>query len=316
MYVKQRSVSEGKIFMKRNKSMILAFTLPGTLLFFGVFVYPIIRTIIMSFFKIIEITDPVNKWEFRGFGNYLDLFNTALFRQSLINIGKIWTIGGITTLAISLLIAIILTSGIRGKGFFQATIYLPNVISAVAMATMWIQYAFNSSYGFLTTFFRMLGLESLAKIQWLDAEHKFWALLFSYCFGMIGHHMLIWISGIERISKEYYEASSIDGANKVQQFFHITLPLLKGILRTNIIMWSISIAGFFIWSQLFSPLTADTSTVVPMVYMYTKVFGAETADIISRDAGAGAAIGIILCVLVIVIFKIANRLLKDDDLEF
>ncbi|ESL02549.1 ABC transporter, permease protein [Catonella morbi ATCC 51271] len=316
MYIKQWSVSEGKIFMKRNKSMILAFTLPGTLLFFGVFVYPIIRTVIMSFFRIVEITDPVNKWEFRGFGNYLDLFNTPLFRQSLVNIGKIWTIGGIITLAISLMLAIILTSGIRGKAFFQAAIYLPNVISAVAMATMWIQYVFNSSYGFLTTFFRMLGLESLAKIQWLDEEHKFWALLISYCFGMIGHHMLIWISGIERISKEYYEASGIDGANKVQQFFHVTLPLLRGILRTNIIMWSIRIAGFFIWSQLFSPLTADTSTVVPMVYMYTKVFGAETADIISRDAGAGAAIGIILCVLVLLIFKISNKVLKDDDLEF
>ena len=316
MYIKQWSVSEGKIFMKRNKSMILAFTLPGTLLFFGVFVYPIIRTVIMSFFRIVEITDPVNKWEFRGFGNYLDLFNTPLFRQSLVNIGKIWTIGGIITLAISLMLAIILTSGIRGKAFFQAAIYLPNVISAVAMATMWIQYVFNSSYGFLTTFFRMLGLESLAKIQWLDEEHKFWALLISYCFGMIGHHMLIWISGIERISKEYYEASGIDGANKVQQFFHVTLPLLRGILRTNIIMWSIRIAGFFIWSQLFSPLTADTSTVVPMVYMSTKVFGAETADIISRDAGAGAAIGIILCVLVLLIFKISNKVLKDDDLEF
>ena len=61
MCMKQWSVSEGKIFMKRNKSMILAFTLPGTLLFFGVFVYPIIRTVIMSFFKIIEITDPVSK---------------------------------------------------------------------------------------------------------------------------------------------------------------------------------------------------------------------------------------------------------------
>ena len=316
MYIKQWSVSEGKIFMKRNKSMILAFTLPGTLLFFGVCVYPIIRTVIMSFFRIVEITDPVNKWEFRGFGNYLDLFNTPLFRQSLVNIGKIWTIGGIITLAMSLMLAIILTSGIRGKAFFQAAIYLPNVISAVAMATMWIQYVFNSSYGFLTTFFRMLGLESLAKIQWLDEEHKFWALLISYCFGMIGHHMLIWISGIERISKEYYEASGIDGANKVQQFFHVTLPLLRGILRTNIIMWSIRIAGFFIWSQLFSPLTADTSTVVPMVYMYTKVFGAETADIISRDAGAGAAIGIILCVLVLLIFKISNKVLKDDDLEF
>ena len=149
--MKQWSVSEGKIFMKRNKSMILAFTLPATLLFFGVFVYPIIRTVIMSFFRIVEITDPVSRWEFRGFGNYIDLFSASLFRQSLINIGKIWTIGGVITLAVSLLLAIILTSGIRFKGFFQAAIYLPNVISAVAMATMWIQYVFNSSYGFLTS---------------------------------------------------------------------------------------------------------------------------------------------------------------------
>ena len=115
--------------MKRNKSMIWAFTIPGTILFLGVFIYPIIRTVIMSFFTIVEITDPINKWEFRGLGNYVDLFNAPLFIQSLINIAKIWTIGGIVTLSISLLIAIILTSGIRGKGFFQAAIYLPNVIS-------------------------------------------------------------------------------------------------------------------------------------------------------------------------------------------
>ena len=61
--------------MKRNKSMIWAFTIPGTILFLGVFIYPIIRTVIMSFFKIVEITDPISKWEFRGLGNYADLFN-------------------------------------------------------------------------------------------------------------------------------------------------------------------------------------------------------------------------------------------------
>ena len=69
--------------MKRNRSMILAFTLPATLLFIAVFVYPIIRTVIMSFFRIVEITDPVSRWEFRGLGNYIDLFNASLFRQSL-----------------------------------------------------------------------------------------------------------------------------------------------------------------------------------------------------------------------------------------
>ena len=81
-------------------------------------------------------------------------------------------------------------------------------------------------------------------------------------------------------------------------------------------MWSISVAGFFIWSQLFSPLTPDTSTVVPMVYMYVKLFGADSVDVVSRDAGSGAAIGIILCLFIVIIFNVANRLLKDDDLEF
>lgn len=302
--------------MKRNKSMILAFTFPGTLLFLAAFVYPIMKTILMSFFSITEITDPMSKWSFHGIGNYISLFNANLFQISFWNLLRIWLIGGIITLGVSLFLATILQSGIRGKRFFQAAIYLPNVISAVAMATMWIQYVFNSSYGFLSAFFRAVHLDKLADIQWLDSDHKFWALLISYCFGMIGHHMLIWVSGIERISPDYYEAAGIDGANKINQFIHITLPLLKGILRTNIIMWSISIAGFFIWSQLFSPLTPDNSTIVPMVYMYVKLFGAESADMVARDAGSGAAIGVILCLFVVIVFRLANKLLRDDDLEF
>lgn len=302
--------------MKRNKSMIIAFAGPATLIFVAMFVYPIIRTVIMSFFSIQEITDPISKWTFNGFGNYVSLMQTPLYLTSWVNLLKIFFIGGIITLGISLLMAVVLKSGVRGKGFFQAAIYLPNVISSVAMATMWIQYVFNSSYGFLTNFFRALHLDGLASIQWLDADHKFWALLLSYCFGMVGHFMLIWVSGIERIGQDYYEAASIDGATKVGQFFYITLPLLKGILRTNIIMWSISVSGFFLWSKLFSPISADTSTVVPMVYMYDKLFGAENTGDVVRDAGSAAAIGVMLCIFIVVVFTVVNRLIKDEDLEF
>lgn len=227
--------------MKRNRSMILAFALPATLLFLAAFVYPVIRTVFMSFFSIQEITDSFSKWKFNGFGNYITLLGNALYRTSWANLIKIFFIGGLITLGVSLLLAVILTSGVCGKKFFQAAIYLPNVISSVAMATMWIQYVFNSSYGFLTNFFGALHLDFLADIQWLDPEHKFWALLLSYCFGTIGHYMLIWISGIERISPEYYEAAALDGANKIQRFQYITMPLLRSILRTNIIMWSISV---------------------------------------------------------------------------
>ena len=302
--------------MKRNRSMIIAFAGPATIFFLATFIYPIFRTLVMSFFSIQEITDPISKWKFNGIGNYVSLLQTPLYVTSWINLFKIFVIGGCITLGVSLLLAVILKSGVHGKGFFQAAIYLPNVISAVAMATMWIQYVFNSSYGFLTTFFRALHLDFLANIQWLDADHKFWALLLSYCFGMIGHFMLIWVSGIERISPDFYEAASIDGAGKVSQFFRITLPLLRGIFRTNIIMWSISVSGFFIWSKLFSPISADTSTVVPMIYMYDKLFGAENTGDVVRDAGRAAAIGVMLCLFIVIVFTVVNKLIKNDDLEF
>lgn len=302
--------------MKRNRSMIIAFAGPATLIFVATFIYPIIRTIVMSFFSIQEITDATDKWKFNGIGNYISLMETPLYRTSWINLFKIFIIGGVITLGASLLLAVILKSGVHGKRFFQAAIYLPNVISAVAMATMWIQYVFNSSYGFLTNLFKALHLDFLADVQWLDADHKFWALLISYCFGMIGHFMLIWVSGIERIGKDYYEAASIDGANKVGQLLYITLPLLKGIFRTNVIMWSISVSGFFIWSKLFLPISADTSTIVPMVYMYDKLFGAENTGDVVRDAGTAAAIGVMLCLFIVLVFTVVNRLIKDDDLEF
>ena len=302
--------------MKRNRSMIIAFAGPATLIFVATFIYPIIRTIVMSFFSIQEITDATDKWKFNGIGNYISLMETPLYRTSWINLFKIFIIGGVITLGASLLLAVILKSGVHGKRVFQAAIYLPNVISAVAMATMWIQYVFNSSYGFLTNLFKALHLDFLADVQWLDADHKFWALLISYCFGMIGHFMLIWVSGIERIGKDYYEAASIDGANKVGQLLYITLPLLKGIFRTNVIMWSISVSGFFIWSKLFSPISADTSTIVPMVYMYDKLFGAENTGDVVRDAGTAAAIGVMLCLFIVLVFTVVNRLIKDDDLEF
>lgn len=301
--------------MKRNRKMIVGFLAPAVIIFLMVFLYPIIRTIMMSLFKIDSVTDSMEFWTFVGFQNYQKLFTTAIFKKAMFNILKIWAIGGAIVLSLSLLFAVILTSGIRGKKIFRAIIYLPNIVSAVALATMWLQYVYSPRYGLLKSFFEALGLQKLAEIPWLDTDHKFWALLFAYCFGMVGYHMLIWMSGIERIGPDYYEAATIDGANKPQQFRYMTLPLLKGVFKTNITMWSVSIAAFFVWSQLFSTVTADEATIVPVQYMYMQTFGAGNA-VTERNAGYGAAIGIILCICIVVIFTICNRLIKDDDLEF
>lgn len=301
--------------MKKNKTMIVVFLLPAVLMFLIIFLYPICRTILMSFFKIDGVTDAIGKWSFVGIENYIDLAKTSLFRTSMWNLFRIWLIGGIIVMSLALLFATIITSGIRFKSFFRAIIYLPNVVSAVALATMWLQYVYSPRYGLIKDFFTFLHLDKLAAIQWTDDAHKFWALLIAYCFGMVGYHMLIFASGIERIGVEYFEAATIDGANKIKQFRYITLPLLKGIFKTNLTMWSVSSVGFFVWSQLWSSVTADTKTITPMVYMYMMIFGAGNS-VTERNSGRAAAIGVILSICVVTVFILCNKLIKDDDLEF
>ena len=176
----------GGICLKKNKTMIVVFLTPAVLLFLGIFLYPIIRTVIMSFFKIDGVTDSMDLWKFVGFGNYTKLMSTSLFKTSFFNLFRIWLIGGLVVMSLSLLFAVILTSGIRGKKFFRAIIYMPNIVSAVALATMWLQYVYSPRYGLLKDLFTALHLDNLAKIQFLDNDHKFWALLFAYCFGMVG----------------------------------------------------------------------------------------------------------------------------------
>lgn len=295
--------------------MIVVFLTPAVLLFLGVFLYPIVRTIIMSLFKIEGVTDPMSKWSFVGLDNYIKLFNTSLFRTSFYNLFRIWLIGGLIVLSLSLLFAVILTSGIRGKKLFRAIIYMPNIVSAVALATMWLQYVYSPQFGLVNNVLKALGLEELSRVQLLDTDHKFWSLLIAYCFGMVGYHMLIWLSGIERISPEFYEAATIDGANKLNQFRYMTLPLLKGVFKTNLTMWTVSSVGFFVWSQLFSNVTADTQTITPYVYMYMQIFGGGNT-VTERNSGLGAAIGVLLSICVVVVFTICNKAIRDDDLEF
>lgn len=297
--------------LKKNKFMIACFILPCVFTLFVMYLYPVLRTVMMSFFKIESVTAAMSTWTFYGLGNYHRLFKSSTYFVSMWNMIRIWFVGGIITLTLALLFAVILTSGIRFKKFFRAAIYLPNVISAVALATMWIQYVYNQDYGMLNQILKTLGLEG---VKWLGTDTKFWAMLFAFIFGAVGYYMLIFISGIERIPADLYEAATIDGANKVNQFFSITLPLLKGIVKTNITFWSVHTTTFFLWTKMFSPIDTEASTIVPVVYLYDIVFGSKGNA--SRDAGAGAAVGVILALLIIAIYMVLNKVLKDEDLEF
>ena len=305
----------------KNKRVLIVFILPAVAAFCLVFIYPTVRTLIMSFFYVPTVTDGIAEWEFVGMANYAKLAGSPMFARSLKNIFNIWVWGGLGVFAAAALFAVILTTdgiGPKEKSFFRAVIYLPNVVSAVAMATMWVHYAFNSKYGLFFSVFSALGLEGAAAFQWTSPENQFFAMTIAYSFGMVGYYLLIFMAGIEKIPRDFFEAATLEGAGVFRSFLTITAPLMRDVLRAGVVMWSISTVAFFIWSQMFSPLSADLGTITPMVYMYDLVFNRSMVPSDPRllNAGAGAAVGVLMTIAVILVFGSVNLLIRRRELEY
>ena len=300
--------------MKTKRTLfILSFLAPALICVLVIFLYPAIRTIGMSFFDVTFVTDSLDIWSFAGIQNYEKLFSSALFRRSLWNIIKIWLFGGTAVLGIALLLSVIITSGIKGKNFWRTLLYFPNIISAVALVAMWLYYVFNNQYGLFHTVFTWLGWDAMAAFQWTSPEHLFLSMMIAYAFGNIGFYVLILVAGVDGLPRDYYEAATIEGAGAVRKLISITLPLLKDIIKRCIVLWSASAIGFFVYSSLFSYST-ELATVTPIVYLYDLVFGKAIGGTASDlNAGAGAAVGVIVTVLVLCVNLLLDVLIPTGD---
>lgn len=299
--------------MRSRKWFIIRFLTPAALCFLFIFLYPTARTLLMSFFNVKFVTDDMGAWVFAGIENFKTLFTSSLFLRSLTNVLKIWLVEGAIVLALATLFSVIITSGVKGKNFWRAMIYLPHIISVVALVTMWSQYAFDNKYGLLKTLFEFLNMPGLAAFQWTSPENLFLSMMIAYGYGSVGFYVLILVAGIDGIPKDYYEAAEIDGAGALKKFFSITLPQLKDVFKRCIVLYSAGAIGFFAYSTLFS-FNTELATVTPIVYMYDNVFGSATGNVATElNVGAGAAVGVIVMLLVVAVNAILDRVIKSDD---
>lgn len=297
---------------KGRNLFYISFLTPAILCFLFIFLYPTVRTMLMSLFHVEFVTDDMSSWTFVGLENFRTLFDSALFIRSMTNILKIWLVLGVVILVISTLLAVIITSGVKFKNFWRSLIYLPHIISVVALVTMWTQYAFNNQYGLFKTVFQSLGLSSLAAFQWTAPENLFLSMMIAYAYGSIGFYVLILAAGIDGISKDYYEAAEIEGANNFAKFFRITMPLLKDIFKRCIVLYSAGAMGFFAYSTLFS-FSTELATVTPLVYMYDNVFGRASGNVTTQlNVGAGAAVGVMIMIMVVLVNLLLDRLMPND----
>lgn len=277
------------------------------MLFLVFFCYPVLRTVAMSFFEVDSMSSNMSTWSFSGLENYKAL-DTTSFPGALVMLVKVWAVCGVIVCVMALLFAVMLTSGIRGKGFFRSMLYLPNVIPQIAIGYMWTLYVFSSRFGLLKKFFTSIGWEAMAEFGWTSPDNMFLSMCIAYIFSNVGYFVLMYMAAIESIPKSLYEAASIDGAKPFTQFWTITFPLIRNTLVSSITIWTTRVCAFFALSRVFT--AADT--VSPLIFVYNALFGAESGR---TAVGVGAAAAVVIALIVVIVYLISNLIPKNQDIE-
>lgn len=188
-------------------------------------VYPFIQTLVLSF----STTHPFGIYEISGIDNYRQMFASKEFWKATWNSVYFCILTVPLGVFLSLLTAVLLNAKIKGKSAFRAIYFLPMVVAPAAIAMVW-KWIFNAEYGIIN---QLIG----TRVSWLTNPK----LVLLSCavvaiWSAVGYDAILLLSGIQNISKSYYEAASLDGASKVQQFFKITLPMVSPTLFVVLIM--------------------------------------------------------------------------------
>lgn len=301
--------SIGASSMKARKGLIILFLLPASLLYGIFFLLPAIQAFRYSLYNWSGFGDSK---VFIGLQNYVELVNDKVFWLSLRNTMMILVVGGIIVFTLAFIMTVALNSGIKGKKLFRAMIFLPNVIATIALTTLWA-YIYNPSFGIIVNFAKAFGLEKLSNYIWTSPDNVFWSVLIAIIWMNVGYYLILLMAGVDKIPKEFYEAAEIEGANKVQTFFKVTVPLIWDVLTIAVVLYSIGALKIFEFPYAFYGISVPQQLYTVGIYLYIMGFGKRYP--IYR-LGYATAIGVMLLLSVIIVVLILRKLMKRDILEY
>ncbi|MBR0164754.1 MAG: sugar ABC transporter permease [Lachnospiraceae bacterium] len=278
---------------RSDKGALVAFMLPAILMMLMFFVIPVIYVVAVSFMKWNGISAPA----FNDIRNFALLFKDKAFTRSVIN-NVIWAlVAGFIQVPLAMVMAILLSNKPKGWKFFRTVYFFPQVISGIALATLW-RAIYSADNGLLNGLLRVIGLGDLAR-DWLGDIHTAFPSVLIYWVFYVGYYMVIMMADISTIDSSYYEAATIDGASRFQQAIYITIPLIKKTSLLTCVTLA-SVMGLRQFEQVYMLTNGQpantTSTIV--LYMYKKMQDANYGM-----ASASAVILIIVGVAFIVTIR-------------
>ncbi len=285
----------------KNKKILIVFLLPTVLLIVGFLYYPFLANIKNSFFEMTSFVDQSS--QFIGLENYRFMLKDPMFRTSLINTFKLMFYVVIFQVGLALLLAVLVSSIKKGAEFFRIVYFFPIVISATAIGLMFtLFYEYNN--GMLNQLLVQFGYE---KVVWLSKENAFTMVIIPVIWQYVGFYFVLMLTGISGIPSDIYEASSIDGANGFQNFWYITLPMLKGTINVCVILALTGALKVFDLLWVIAPKGAPGgSTNVLGTYLYSQTFEAYNIDY-------GATLAVFLVLFGILVSQASNVIFREKE---
>lgn len=277
----------------------IGINLIGVLVFWT---FPLIFSFVISISKW-DYTKGIGGLQFTGFDNYIDMWRDEWFRASLIN-NVIFTVFFVLLLlVIAFILAYILHEYVVGKKLAQLGLYLPYIVNIVAISAVWL--ALFSNNGPVVSILKTLGIEEppvfIANVRWALPT-----IIFICVWQNLGYTVMLYLSGMVNISKDLYEAASIDGANVFQRIRYVTIPMLSGttffILVTSIIN-SFKVFGLI---NLMTNGGPGSSTTMLVYNIYRTGFQFGKLEFASAQ-------GIVLLLIIFVITWFQFRIQKRNE---
>jgi multiple sugar transport system permease protein len=280
------------------------FMLPAIIVMGTFLILPLGYAIFLAFHRV-KILGEIS-YQFIGFQNFLRLASDERGWIALKNTIEYVAIVVPIQTSLALILAVMLNSQIRGKNWFRIILFLPTVTSS-AVLTLIFMWIYNSN-GLLNNLLHAIGLPTF---NWIgDPAVALKAIMLMNIWSTAPFFMTIYLAAMQDIPTHLYEAATIDGANKFEQFVFITLPWLKPVTFFVLVMGIIGTFQLFDQSYIFSAGSGgpnnSTLTIVLLIYQY--VFE-------SLDLGYAAAIAMILAIVIILFTSIQRRFFQDDRLD-
>lgn len=314
----------GYLFLLPYLIITLVFTV-GVLLF----------ALYIAFFKYDIFTDP----QFIGLNNFTKAFQNKNFRQSLVNVFWYMLIVTPTQTALALLMAVFLNAKMRGKEFFRTVFYIPSVTSSVVISMIfWWLYlktgylnfaldklwgAFGGSWttihwlnnprGLFQLLWRAFGSDIPSDLWYLRGPSVTWmAIMFQNIFTTIPTFMIMFLAALQDIPVSLYEAACIDGANKRDELFKITIPMLRPIILLVVVLGTIGTLQIFDQVKILTGGGPLGTTLTPVYLVYTEALGTKG----QIQLGYASAMAFILGVIIFAFTLVQRRFIESGTEQY